>query len=66
MPERTIERILAEWRVAEARMDGEATDPELVAIVERLRAEHAAALKARDDEAKDLARPPGSRLVTEP
>lgn len=56
---RPPETILAEWRAAEAAVDGGEPDPELVAHIERLRAEHAAAMAARDDEARELGRTPG-------
>jgi hypothetical protein len=59
MTPRPPETILAEWRAAEAAIDGDEPDPELVERIERLRAEHAAALAARDDEARELGRTPG-------
>ena len=60
MPERTIETILAEWRATEARVADEPTDTGLASVIERLRAEHAAAVAARDGEARDLGRAPGA------
>jgi len=65
MPDRTVETILAEWRAAEAALEA-ASDPDIVALVDRLRAEHSAAIKARDYEADELGRPPGSRLSAKP
>jgi hypothetical protein len=65
MPDRTVETILAEWRAAEAALEA-ASDPEIVALVDRLRAEHTAAIEAREHDADELGRPPGSRLIAEP
>jgi hypothetical protein len=62
--DRTVEMILTEWRAAEAAIDGGAPDPELAARIETLRAEHAAALEAREQAARDLGRSPG--LPAEP
>ena len=61
---RTVEDILGDWRRAEAeRVDGD--DPRLEARIEHLREEHAAAVARLQDEADELARPPGLTLPTE-
>ncbi len=61
MPERTIETILGEWRAAEARLGDALTDDDLATLIERLRQEHAAAMQARAEDARELGRPPGGR-----
>ena len=65
MPDRSVDTILAEWRAAEAALK-QSSDPDIVALVDRLRVEYAGALEARDQEAHELGRPPGSQLVAEP
>ena len=58
MTDRNLEQILAEWRAAEAALDPDDVDPSLLARIIELRAEHAAALAAREGEARELAQPP--------
>jgi hypothetical protein len=48
--DRTIETILAEWRAAEARLEGEPSNVELQELVAVLRDEHAAAMAERMSE----------------
>jgi hypothetical protein len=62
--ERTVEDILTDWRRAEAESEA-GRDPLAEAKVERLRQEHADAVARLQDEADDLARPPGLTLPTE-
>ena len=45
--DRTIERILAEWRAAEARLRADPQNVDLQELVATLRDEHLAALEAR-------------------
>jgi hypothetical protein len=61
---RSVEDILAEWRQAEAERAA-GTDPRIEARIERLRQEHAHAVALLQEEADDLARPPGLRMPTE-
>jgi hypothetical protein len=58
LTDRTPERILAEWRAAEAELDPDDVDPSLFARITELRDEHAAAVASREDEARELAQPP--------
>ena len=60
LPKRTIETILAEWRAAEARLGDDLTDDDLAALINALRAEHAAAVEARRGQARELGRAPGA------
>ena len=62
--ERSVEDILTDGRQAEAERAA-GTDPRIEARIERLRQEHADAVALLQDEADDLARPPGLRLPTE-
>jgi hypothetical protein len=62
--QRTVEDILTDWRQAEAERAA-GPDPLIEARIERLRQEHADAVALLQDEADDLARPPGLRLPTE-
>ena len=57
-----MDRILAEWRQAEFRLDDEPWNAEQEARVEHLRHEYGEALRARLAEAEELAKPP--RLLT--
>jgi hypothetical protein len=52
--DRTIETILAEWRAAEARLEGEPSNVELQELVAVLRDEHAAAIAERKSTADTL------------
>ena len=52
--DRSIEMILAEWRLAEMRLDDEPWNVDLQQLVDELRNEHAAALEARKPEADAL------------
>jgi hypothetical protein len=54
MSDRTPEQILVEWRDCERR-HADLPTPELAARIEQLRAEHAAAMRARQVEADELA-----------
>jgi len=56
--DRTPEAILAEWRSAESALDPEDVDPSLLARIVELRAEHAEAVAAREQEARELAQSP--------
>ena len=56
--DRSPEQILVEWRAAEAALDPDDVEPSLLARIIELRAEHAAAVAARGDEARELAQPP--------
>jgi hypothetical protein len=62
--ERSVEDILTDWRQAEAERAA-GSDPLIEARIERLRQEHADAVAQLQEEADDLARPPGLRLPTE-
>lgn len=55
---RTPERILAEWRQVEARLDPGAPDAALVQQIAALRDEHAQAIRDRAGEAHELGRSP--------
>lgn len=61
---RAVEDILADWRRAEAER-GTGEDPGLEVRIERLRQEHADAVALLQNEADELARPPGLTLPTE-
>jgi hypothetical protein len=54
--DRTVEKILEEWRALEAVRHDVVVDPELEARIEQLRLEHVTAVEARRQEAEDLAR----------
>ena len=54
MSDRTPEQILTEWRECERRLAA-APSPELARRIEELRMEHADAIRARRDEAEELA-----------
>ena len=56
MSDRTLERILADWREAELRLDDHPSDTELAALVERFRSEYATEAKAHDYEMHDASR----------
>ena len=55
---RPPERILAEWRQVEARLDPAAPDADLVERIAELRDEHARATRDRAGEAHELGRSP--------
>jgi hypothetical protein len=62
MPDlRTPEQILKDWRQAEALLpaDDSLPDPDLLARIGYLRAEHELAMATRTAEAAELARAPG-------
>ena len=61
---RTVEDILGDWRRAEAER-GNDDDPRLETRIDHLRQEHADAVARLQDEAEELARPPGLILPTE-
>jgi hypothetical protein len=61
---RPVEQILREWREAEASVPDESSpDLGLIQRISFLRAEYAAAIDAREDEAEELARSPGESLT---
>ena len=61
---RPVEQILREWREAEAHVpDDGSPDLELVQRISFLRAEYAAAIDAREDEAEELGSTPGEALT---
>jgi hypothetical protein len=62
--ERSVEDILTDWRKAESEREA-GTDPLVEARIERLRQEHAEAVARLQEQADDLARPPGLTLPTE-
>jgi len=51
--DRTIERILADWRAAEAQLEREPSNVELQEMVAALRDEHAAAMVARTSKSEE-------------
>jgi hypothetical protein len=53
-----VDRILAEWRDAELRLDDQLWNTEQEALVEQLRIEYTEALTARIAEAEELSRAP--------
>jgi hypothetical protein len=61
--ERSVEDILTDWRQAEVERAA-GTDPLIEARIDRLRQEHADAVALLQEEADDLARPPGLSLPT--
>jgi hypothetical protein len=61
---RPVEQILREWREAEATVPQDSSpDLELIQRIGFLRAEYAAAIDAREDEAEELGRSPGESLT---
>jgi len=62
MSDRTPEQILAEWRECERAYEG-GPSAELASRLEALRAEHAAAMEARQDQADELAELSPMRLA---
>ena len=62
---RPVDEILREWREAEALLptDGSTPDITLIERVSDLRAEYAAAIDEREDEAQELGRTPGEGLT---
>jgi hypothetical protein len=61
--DRTIEKILADWRAAEARLEREPSNVDLQELVSALRDEHAMAMVARNASADELREYP-ARAVT--
>lgn len=57
LPGRSPEEILADWRAAEAAVT-DTPDPDLESRIERLKAEHAEAVRARSTEARQLGSAP--------
>ena len=56
MSDRTLERILADWRTAEYRLDDDPSNADLQALVDQLRSEYATVVKARDRDGRDMPR----------
>lgn len=48
MSGRSLERILAEWREAELRLDDDPSNADVEALVQQLRSEYAVVVKARE------------------
>ena len=53
MSDRTLERILADWRTAEFRLDDDPSNADLEALVDQLRAEYATVARAREHDLRE-------------